>query len=168
MNDKTRNVVATAVFSAMVFAFTFIVHIPAPSGYVHIGDAVIFICSLLLGSPWGFIAGAVGGGLADLAGGFAAYAPATIVIKPLMAIPFVVIRNKSAKLFSPLAVIASVAAGVINTVGYFAADMIISREYAVADILPNIIQAGASAVVFVIFALALDKVKITDKIRVHK
>ena len=164
MNKKVHSVVLTAVFSAMVFAFTFIVHIPAPSGYVHIGDSVIYICSLLLGSPWGFIAGAVGGGLADIAGGFAAYAPATVIIKPLAAIPFIIIRKKNTKLFSAYSVIASVAAGIINTVGYFAADMLISREYAFVDIAPNLVQAGASAVVFIIFALALDKVKIKDKI----
>ena len=167
MNEKLHKITATAVFSAMIFVLTFLVHFPAPSGYVHMGDAILYIASLVLGCPWALIAGALGEGLADVAGGFAAYAPATAIIKALMALTFVYVRKNNKKLFSLAAVIASVVSGVINVAGYFAADMLISREYAFVDIFGNVIQSAASAVIFVILAFALDKSNIMDKIKLQ-
>ncbi|MBR3148862.1 MAG: ECF transporter S component [Eubacterium sp.] len=167
MNKKLHKITATAVFSAMIFVLTFAIKFPAASGYVHMGDSLLYLCTLIMGSPWGMIAGAIGEGFADVAGGYVAYAPATVIVKVLAALPFVYVRKKSAKLFSLPSVIASVIAGVINTAGYFAADLIISKAYAFVDIPGNLIQALASAVIFIIIALALDKVKILDKINIQ-
>ena len=169
MDVKLKRTVYTAVLSAMIFVLTTFLHVPVASGYVHFGDALLYICAILLGSPWAFLAGAVGEGLADVAGGFAAYAPATVIIKVLMVIPFVLLNKTQGakKLFSKKAVMFSVLAGVIFVLGYFAADMVIARAYAFVDIPGNIIQSAGSAVIFVALALALDKAKILDKINIH-
>ncbi len=167
MNKKLHKITATAVLSAMIFVLTFLVHFPAPSGYVHMGDAILYVASLMLGSPWGIIAGALGEGLADAAGGYAAYAPATAIIKALMALPFLYVRKKKRTFFSASSVIASIISGVINVIGYFAADMIISRAYAFVDVFGNVIQSIASVVIFAIIAFTLDKSKIMDKIGIQ-
>ena len=58
----------------------------------------------------------------------------------------------------------TISAGFVTVGGYFLADLIISKEYAVVDIPGNVIQAVGSAVIFIIFAIALDKINIKDKI----
>ena len=163
VNSKVHSVVQTAVFAAMIFVLTAVLHIPAPSGYVHLGDALIYLSSLLLGSPWALLAAAVGEGLADLAGGFASYIPATVVIKALMALIFV--RARGDKLLTKKSALMTVFAGIVNVGGYFAADFVISRAYAFADVFGNAVQSIASAVIFVILAAALDRAHIMDRMK---
>lgn len=164
MNGKISKIAQSAVFAAMIFVLTAFVHIPAPSGYIHFGDAILYIAAIFMGAPWAFVAGAIGEGLADVAGGFAAYAPATVIIKILMALPFIFVRGEGKKLFTLKASLMTIPAALINVGGYFLADLIISRAYAFVDIPGNIVQSVASAIIFIILAAALDKAKIIDKI----
>ena len=85
MNRKrVEKLVLSAVFCALVFAATWI-SVPAPSvGNVNLGDAMILLCAWILGGPWSVVAAAMGAALTDLAGGYAIYAPGTLVIKALM------------------------------------------------------------------------------------
>ncbi len=165
MINKTRNVIYTAVFSAMIFVLTAVLHVPVASGYVHFGDALLYVSALLLDMPWAIIAGALGEGFADFASGFGVYAPATIIIKILVSLLFAL--SKREKLLCKRSAFMTVPAGLLTVGGYFIADLIISREYAVADIPGNVIQAVGSAVIFVILAAALDKIRIKDKIRIQ-
>lgn len=51
---KVKRLVMTAVFTALVFVTTaYILHIPIPAtgGYVHIGDAVIYLAAACLPLP---------------------------------------------------------------------------------------------------------------------
>ncbi|MBE6720468.1 MAG: TIGR04002 family protein [Ruminococcaceae bacterium] len=164
MTNKTRSVVMTAVFTAIIFVLTAILHIPAPSGYVHLGDAILYISAIILDMPWAIIAGALGEGLADVAGGFAMYLPATIIIKAVAALLFVSVRNRENRLLTKYTVFMTLPAAIVTVGGYFAADLLISREFAVADILGNTVQALSSAVIFIFLAAALDKINIKDKI----
>ncbi len=54
---------------------------PATEGYVNIGDAVIVAAALLFGPRVGGLAGGFGSALADLLGGYAHWAPFTLLIK---------------------------------------------------------------------------------------
>lgn len=164
MSNKTRSVVMTAVFTAIIFVLTAILHIPAPSGYVHLGDAILYTSAIILDMPFALIAGALGEGLADVAGGFAMYLPATIIIKVAVALLFVSVRNRENRLLTKYTVIMTLPAAIVTVGGYFAADLLISREFAVADILGNTVQALSSAVIFIFLAAALDKINIKDKI----
>jgi|GEM_PF-388445 len=63
----------TAIFSAITAVVTGVVGSAFPSptgGYTHIGDAIIFIASLLFGVKIGFLVGAIGPTVADLAVGY--------------------------------------------------------------------------------------------------
>ena len=165
MNDKLKKLAVSGMFAAMIFVLTMFVKIPVASGYVHFGDALVYISAILLGSPWALLAGAIGEGLADVIGGYAIYAPATIIIKVLIALPFTFINKSCKKLLNVKTVLFSLLAGVITVGGYFIADMIIDKAYAVVDIPGNIIQAVGSALIFIAAAAAIDKAKIIDKIK---
>ena len=163
MNSITKKISYSAMFAAMVFGLTML-HVPiGAGGYIHIGDAVIYIAALLIGGPWAFIAAAIGAAFADIVSGFASYALASVIIKVLIAVPFVLIRNKGDKLLTLPAVLLTLVSGVITVLGYFLADLVLYRAGAIADIPPNIIQAVGSAAVFIALAFALDKADIKKR-----
>ncbi|MBR0597945.1 ECF transporter S component [Sinanaerobacter chloroacetimidivorans] len=87
-NNKVNQLVLTGLMIAMVAVVTAAIPIPAPftSGYVHLGDAVIFLSVLLLGWRYGAVAAGVGSALADIFTGYAFWAPWTLFIKAGMAI----------------------------------------------------------------------------------
>lgn len=166
MKSNTKKIAFTGVFAAMVFVTTFFIKVPVASGYVHFGDAVIYLAAGIIGGPWAMLAGAIGAGLADVIGGYAIYAPASIIIKALIAVPFILATKNSDKLFTLKSALMTIPAGVITVGGYFVADMIIDKSYAVIDIPGNVIQAVGSAIAFCVVAFALDKAKIKNKIKV--
>lgn len=166
MKENTKKIAFTGVFAAMVFVTTFFIKVPVASGYVHFGDALIYIGAGIIGGPWAMVAGAIGAGLADLIGGYAIYAPASIIIKALIVVPFMLVAKKEDKLFNLKSVLMTIPSGVITVGGYFIADMIIDKSYAVIDIPGNVIQAVGSAVIFAVVAYALDKAKVKDKIKI--
>ena len=70
MNKTVKKISFTALFAAMVFGLTML-HIPiGAGGYIHVGDAMIYLSGLLLG-PWAFLAASIGAAFSDLASGFA-------------------------------------------------------------------------------------------------
>ena len=40
---STRDLVQTALLAALVFLFTFVIRIPIPNGYVHLGDGAVML-----------------------------------------------------------------------------------------------------------------------------
>ena len=161
---KIKKISVTGMFAALIFVFTMFIKVPVASGYVHFGDALVYVGALVLGAPYAFIAAAIGEGLADIIGGYAIYAPATVLIKCILVIPFVIERKNSSKLFTKRTALSTIPAGFVTVAGYFFADLIIDKSYAVVDIPGNVVQAAGSAVIFIIIALAFDRTNITDKI----
>lgn len=86
MTNKTnRTLILTALFAALTCVATMVIRVPSPTGgYVNLGDAVILLGAYLLGPAAGAIAGGIGAMLADVFAGYAAYAPATLIIKALV------------------------------------------------------------------------------------
>lgn len=166
-NNKVIKLCYTAMFTAMIFVLTRFVSVPVASGYVHFGDALIYIVASTLGGPWALFSAMVGEALADVAYGYFFYAPATLIIKMLMAIPFIFVYKKSEKILTPLTLAISVIAGVINVGGYFIADLIIDKTYAIVDIPGNIIQSVGSVIIFIIIALAFDAAKLKKKLFIN-
>lgn len=82
-----QTLVMTALMMCMIMVMTIIIRIPVPAtnGYIHLGDCMIFLGVLLLGWKYGAIAAGAGSALADLWGGYAIYAPVTLVVKFVMA-----------------------------------------------------------------------------------
>lgn len=163
-NNKLFKMVATALFTAMIFVLTRFVSVPVATGYVHFGDALVYLVASVMGGPWGFFAAAVGEALADVAAGWIAYAPATLIVKALIALPFALVWKKSDKVLTPLNALLTIPAGVITVAGYFVADMIIDKSYAFVNIPGNVIQAVGSAVVFFVLAAAFDAAKLKKRL----
>lgn len=163
-NNRLFKMSCTAMFAAMIFLLTRFVSVPVAAGYVHFGDALVYIVASTLGGAWAIFAAAIGEALADIASGWFTYAPATIIIKSLIALIFVAANKKSEKILTPITALLTIPAGVITVAGYFAADMIIDRAYAVVNIPGNLIQATGSAVIFILLAASFDAAKLKKKI----
>ena len=77
-DKKLRQLTLTGLMAALITLFTaYIVHIPvgAAGGYIHLGDALIYLSAALLPPPYAMAAGAIGGGVIAIvyfAGGNAA------------------------------------------------------------------------------------------------
>ncbi len=86
-DKKTEQLVMTALMTTLILIGTIVIRIPIPmtQGYVHLGDAMIYIGVLLLGRKNGTIAASLGSVMADILSGYAFWAPWTLVIKAAMA-----------------------------------------------------------------------------------
>lgn len=97
MNSKTRQLCFSAIMMALVFVVTRFIQIPIPLGYFNIGNSVILLSCLLIASPYGIAASALGSALADLLS-YPVYTVPTLIIKTLMPIVFYallkVLKNK--------------------------------------------------------------------------
>lgn len=139
--DRTFSVVMTALMIAIITVSIMFIKVPIPftQGYVHLGDAMIFMAVLVLGWKNGAIAAAIGGALGDILGGFPVWAPWTFCIKGLMAIVMGLLIAYAVKKRwvtignLPLgAIIGMILAGVINVVGYYLAEGIMYGNWAAA------------------------------------
>lgn len=169
VNRKVLNMVYAAVFAAMIFALTRFIQIPVPggAGYLHFGDAMIYIVASTLGGPWALLASALGAAIADLSS-VAVYAPISAIVKVLIALPFVFVNKKSEKILTPLTICLTIPSGVITVLGYYLGDLIINKAYAVADIPMNIVQAVGSAIIFAFISAAFDAAKLKKKLFINK
>ncbi len=87
MQNKTRKIVFLALLAALCCVATMVIPIPTPTGgYLNAGDIVVVFAALIAGPVWGGISAGVGSLLADILGGYAAYAPGTLVAKGLAAL----------------------------------------------------------------------------------
>ena len=81
---RLRRLCLTAAFAALGCAMTF-VHIPYPLGYLNLGDCIVLLSAVLLPPGYAMAAAGIAGASADLFLGYSLYAPATFIIKALMA-----------------------------------------------------------------------------------
>ena len=121
-NNKTRKMVITAMLAALTCVATMIIKIPSPlKGYINLGDCVVLVAGWLLSPGYGFFAAGVGSALADVLSGYIIYAPATLIIKGIMALiaHFVYkILSKKSKSTGPR-VISGILAEIAMVMGYF-------------------------------------------------
>lgn len=154
----------TGLFAAMITLMTaYIFHIPygANGGYIHFGDALIYVAAVLLPRPYAFAAAAIGGGLADLLTA-PMWAPATIIIKILITLPF---TNHNDRMLSPRNITAPFIAALISATGYYLAQGILFGSFVspIASFAGSAVQSGGSAVIFLALAAALDRVHLKNK-----
>ena len=76
-----------AMLAALTCVATMIVKVPSPmKGYLNLGDCVVLLAGWMLSPIYGFAAAGIGSAFADLFSGYVIYAPATFLIKGLMAL----------------------------------------------------------------------------------
>ncbi|MBR5218726.1 MAG: ECF transporter S component [Clostridia bacterium] len=84
---KTKKIVMAALLAALACVATIVIKIPTPlKGYFNLGDCVVLISGWMLSPAYGFLAAAIGSALADVFLGYVSYAPATFIIKGIMAL----------------------------------------------------------------------------------
>ncbi|MGC4018684.1 MAG: TIGR04002 family protein [Muricomes sp.] len=164
MPNNTSKLTIAGVFAAMITVMTaYICHIPygANGGYIHFGDALIYMAAVFLPRPYALAAAGIGGGLADLLTA-PMWAPATIVIKMLIVLPF---TSKEGKILTPRNIAAPFFAAVISAAGYFLAEGILFGSFLapVVSLAGSGIQAGGSAAIFLILSASMDKAHVKIK-----
>ncbi|MCL2518412.1 MAG: TIGR04002 family protein [Oscillospiraceae bacterium] len=159
-----KKLVMAALFAAVIMLVTgYSAFRITGNGYIHLGDIFVYLAASFVPFPYGLAAAAVGAGLADLLVGSAIWIPGTFIIKALMALMFI---NNKKRVLCLRNVIAAVLAGLICTGGYYFYEAVIvgSLKVPLASIPFNLIQAGVSAAMYIIIALALDKINIKQKL----
>ena len=164
-NKETLRYMTTAgIYAALITIMTaYLFHIPVGlnGGYLHFGDMLIYLCATMLPTPYAAAAAAIGGGLADL---FTApmWAPATVIIKALLVVPF---TNNSGKIICKRNVAAAILGFVTTGVGYYFAEKIIFGGYVafLASVTGSLVQSGGSLVLFLIVGTVLDRVHFRAK-----
>lgn len=157
MNKKTKKIVMAALIAALACVATMIIKIPSPlKGYLNLGDCIVLVAGWMLSPAYGFLAAGLGSALADILSGYVVYAPATFVIKGLMALiafyGFKLLHNKIGNLQSKI--IAGIFAELVMILGYFVFEGFL---YGFAPSLVNIPANGVQGIAGLIIAVVLIK-----------
>lgn len=146
---NTKALAVSGLFCALIYVATMI-SIPMGTGYIHVGDAFIYIASCILPFPLCAFAAAVGGALSDLTLGYAVYAIPTFIIKFLNSLCIYIVCLNSKKLTRDIS--GAVLSGLVTTTGYYLAAVILFGGFvAQLHTIPgNILQATASGVIFIL------------------
>ena len=164
MNGKTKKIVMTALMAALTCVATMIIKIPSPlNDYVNLGDCIVLVAGWMLSPTYGFLAAGLGSALADIFSGYLTYAPATFVIKGLMALVafylFKLLRTKFGNL--PCGIISGLVAELVMVLGYFVFEGFLYGFLPSAVNIPaNGVQGIAGLVLGVLLAKVFEKSKI--------
>ncbi len=169
-----KKTVYTALFAALIFVATVVIHIHIPfagaEGYVNFGDCTVLVSGVLLGPLCGGLAAGIGSAMADAMYGHWIYTPGTFVIKALMAIVAYIVyctisKNKEDFKTVPLSV-ASICGETVMVVGYVLYEtLLFSFPTAVLGIVANIAQATAGIILTVLILRLMKKTNITESIK---
>jgi uncharacterized membrane protein len=163
-------VTRVALLIALTAAATMAVRIPVPrtGGYINMGDGVIYITALLFGRTYGAAVGGIGSALADFLGGYALFAPFTLVIKGLEGFLVGVLgawrgRGGGGRAYLGAAVpaVAIVVGGAEMVAGYFVAEAYLLHlgvGAAASEVPGNVAQVLGGLVLALIVAPALRRV----------
>ena len=161
---KLQSLASSALFAAIICVATFIVKIPSPAtnGYFNLGDCFVILSGLLLSPVYGALASGLGSALADILSGYMQYAPATFIIKALMALSVYFIFKAfcgKKKFVSKLC--AGFAAETIMVLGYFVyeATILAYGLAAAGSIFSNVMQGIVGIVAALAISAAIDKSK---------
>lgn len=87
MKTKTQRIVMAAMLASLTCVVTMMIKIPSPlKGYLNLGDSIVLLSGWVISPFYAFFAAGIGSALADLFLGYTIYAPATFVIKGVMAV----------------------------------------------------------------------------------
>jgi len=170
-SDNTLIFVTTAMMTAMVMIATTFFKVPNAMGYIHLGDGFVLLAAIILPKKYACFAGGVGAGLADIYGGYAVWAPWTLVIKIVIVLivqlffDFLTKRASNGKHIAkiagiPFAELFAYVLAVLWTVsGYYVAQGFISGNWAapIADVPGNVLQAAVGSVIAILVSVTLGK-----------
>ena len=157
VNNKTREMVTTALMAALIFVATFLIKIPNPAtgGYSHMGDCMIFLAVVFLGRKNGSMAAGIGGALSDFLAGAPVWILPTFIIKYIMAFIMATIIKKQPE-SKKLQLIGATVGGIFQIIGYTLAKVILIGVAPALMSVPNVsIQTAVGIVLFIALYTAL-------------
>ena len=164
MKTKSQKIVMASLIAALCCVATMIIKIPSPlKGYLNLGDCVVLLSGWILSPAYGFAASGIGSALADVFSGYAVYAPATFVIKGIMALIAHICFNRMYNKIgnTPSRIIGGILAEIEMILGYFLFEgFMYGFAPSVVNILPNGVQGIAGLIIGVILVKIFDKAKI--------
>ena len=147
-------IAAAPVFAALVFVatYSFVISIPATSGYFNLGETAIYIAALIFGPLVGALSGGIGAAIADalLA---AQFAPGTLIIKGAEGAIVGFLYQKLLKRLSNRTLAAAISifiGGLEMVAGYFIYEQAVlgyPTAVALAEVPFNMVQMGFGLVV---------------------
>ena len=167
MNVKTRKIVLAALMMALTCIATMIIKIPSPlKGYLNLGDCIVLTAGWMLSPAYGFLAAGLGSAFADIFAGYVTYAPATFVIKGLMALiafyGFKLLHKKIGNLASRI--ISGVVAEIVMILGYFLFEgLLYGFVPSMVNIPANGVQGIAGLIVGILLIKAFEKTKLMSE-----
>lgn len=167
---STKKLALNGVMIAVVFLTTYFTKIPGPVGPFNIGDAAIMLTAVLLGRNSGFLSGAIGSAIADIAMGYGIFAPFTFIVKGIEGYVVGVLASKNAegKTSEAMRIVAIATGAIIMISGYFLAETFLLRfidpafglAKALEDLPFNLVQGGVSAVIGYVVSILLIKANV--------
>jgi len=158
--QSIRQLTTAGVLAASIVLLTTLVSIPIPGGvgYINLGDMGVLLAGILLGGGWGALCAGAASALSDVLLGYTVYAPATFIIKGLVALVAGVLFVKTQK---KIRYAALYLAALIVPAGYFLYEwMLYGQASAIPNILFNTMQCMVGAVVATIIGVMLLKTKL--------
>ena len=154
-----KKLVVAALLASFACVLTMIIQIPnGIGGYFNLGDCIVLLCGWLLGPVYGALAAGIGTMLADIFAAYVIYAPATFVIKALMAIVayYVAVGKGRIK-----AILGGVLAELLMVLGYFAYECFLyGVGTASLGVIPNLLQGIAGVICALILKEFIDRKKL--------
>lgn len=168
MNTKntTQKIVMAAMLAALTCVATMIIKIPSPlKGYINLGDCVVLLAGWTLSPIYGFLAAGLGSALADLFSGYVVYAPATFVIKGVMALiayyGFKLLHKKIGNL--PSRIITGIVAEAVMILGYFVFEgFLYGFGPSVVNVPANSVQGIAGLILGCVLVKVFEKSKLIN------
>ena len=163
MKTKTQKIIMAAMLAALACVATMIIKIPSPmKGYLNLGDCIVLLSGWVLSPVYGFLAAGLGSALADLFSGYVIYAPATFVIKGLMAVAayyiFKLIQNKLGNL--PSRIVSGMVAELIMVLGYFVFEgFLYGFVPSMVNIPANAMQGIAGLIIGILLIKVFERIK---------
>lgn len=160
---KTKKIVLAALMAALTCIATMAIKIPSPlHGYLNLGDCIVLAAGWMLSPTYGFLAAGLGSALADILSGYVAYAPATLVIKGLMALiafyGFKMLNKKFGVL--PSMIISGIAAELMMILGYFVFEgFLYGFIPSMVNIPANAVQGAAGLIFGITLMKMFEKIK---------
>ena len=167
MKNTTKKIVFASMLTALVCVATMIIKIPSPlKGYINIGDCIVLLAGWIASPVYGFIIAGLGSAMADLFSGYLIYAPATFIIKGIMALivyySFKLLHKKTGNLLSQI--IGGTIAEIWMVSGYFIFEgLLYGFAPSLVNIPANSVQGAAGLILGCLLIKIFQKNKISIK-----
>ncbi|MBQ8371410.1 MAG: ECF transporter S component [Clostridia bacterium] len=161
IKNTPQRIVISSLFAALICVATMLIKIPSPlKGYINLGDGVVLLAAWILPPAYGLVAAGLGSALADIFSGYLVYAPATFIIKALMAFvaySFYVLFVKKAKA-TVSRILSGILSEIIMILGYFLFEGILyGFAPSLVNIPANAVQAVAGIIIGVVLITVFEK-----------